>query len=96
MATADSVGEHIQEERDILRSGTRQIKEKLEQKSEEAWDDLVESIRTHPARALGITLATGVVVGLSAAALTRRRHTGLQDAIETLKYAIDKAITKFK
>lgn len=103
MATVENVGDHIQAERDALRSGTRPIKDKidsarksLQEQSEEAWDELVESIRHHPAQTLGITLAAGVVVGLSAAALTRRRQTGLPGAIKTLKSAIDEAVSKFK
>jgi hypothetical protein len=83
MANIETLEGSYQSEAAELRAGAenakRQISEATKQvktQAEKAWDDLIETVKRHPGKAIGITLAAGVAVGtLAAVAASRRRRS---------------------
>ncbi len=48
---------------------------KIKTQAEKTCDDLVETVKRHPGKTLGITLAAGFAAGSIAVASSRRRYT---------------------
>jgi hypothetical protein len=115
----------ILEQADEIRAGAeqtrRQFEEKrdlLKQKAENAWEDTIDLVKRHPAKALGIAAGAGFALGSLLVAFSKRHDesavsrlrgladtgvdawdrvtSGFNDAVGTLKEAVDEAVGKFK
>ena len=123
-STETYTGNHEEQVTDI-RSRAEKVKqqlsdtgEKIKAKAEDSWDDLIETVKKHPGKALGVAVAAGVAIGTLITASSRRRSTsagdqfrglagtgadawdrirsGFEDAVCTLKDAVDDAVKKFR
>jgi len=79
MPTTETVENHFSDPLKQFEKSTAQLKNK----AEDAWDDVIDLVRKHPGKALGITLGTGVALG-SLLALSKKRRFSASDQIKGL------------
>jgi len=91
MAHAETLESEIKDRVGEFRAGTEKARheiskagQKIKTQLEESWDDLVETVKRHPGKALGITLAAGFAVGGLVAASSRRRSSSATDQLKGL------------
>ena len=91
MSKMETVESQLDEKTDDFRAGAQNAKKYMDEavskaktQAEKAWDDVVETVKRHPGKALGITLAAGVAVGTLIAASTRRRRYSPSEQFQDL------------
>jgi hypothetical protein len=93
-------------------------REQMRKKVDTAWEDTLDLVKRHPAKAIGIAVGSGFALGSLAIMLSTRRDkpaserlrgladngidawervtTGFDEAISTLKCAVEDAVHKLK
>ncbi len=91
MANVESLEGKLEDKANEFRSGTertkRQIRDSgdaIKSQAEEAWSDLIDSVKRHPGKALGVAAAAGFAIGSLATAASRRRSFSARDQVRNL------------
>jgi len=91
MATMETLEQNYQTQTEEVRSGAEKVKkqindasEQIKTQAEKTWDDLIETVKRHPGKAIGITLAAGVAVGTLVTMAASRRRRSPSDSFSDL------------
>ena len=99
------VRDRVKETKANVQREIEEAREKFKMKAEDAWNDVVDLIRKHPGKAIGVAVGAGLLVGLSAASMRRRDSaadslrglagTGV-DALDRVKEGLNEAVCNLK
>jgi ElaB/YqjD/DUF883 family membrane-anchored ribosome-binding protein len=90
MPNTETAESNISDRMSDIRSGAENVRkqfdkstDQLKSKAEDAWQDLIDVVKKHPGKALGITLGAGVALG-TLLALSKKRNYSASDQFKGL------------